>query len=100
MTMQEVILGILGAGFLTLLSVLIYGLRSDMSDMRADIRALRTEMAEGFQKLAEAIAVNGQRIAANGERIATLEGIISVTYPRPENPPQPPPTIEADPSSS
>ncbi|MCY3539465.1 MAG: hypothetical protein OXH10_06415 [bacterium] len=98
--MQEIILGILGTGFLTLLSVLIYGLRSDMSDMRADMRAdiqaLRTEMAEGFQKLAEAIAVNGQRIAANGERIATLEGIISVTHPRPENPPQLPVSTEAE----
>ncbi|MCY3653140.1 MAG: hypothetical protein OXG89_08970 [bacterium] len=76
--MQEVILGALSAVVVSLLGILIQGIR-------ADIRALRTEMAEGFQKLAEAIAVNG-------DRIATLEGIISVTYSRPENPPQPPPS--------
>ncbi|MCY3580352.1 MAG: hypothetical protein OXH95_09400 [bacterium] len=50
--MQEVILGALSAVVVSLLGILIQGIR-------ADIRALRTEMAEGFQKLAEAIAVNG-----------------------------------------
>ncbi|MCY3539466.1 MAG: hypothetical protein OXH10_06420 [bacterium] len=83
--MQEIILGALSAVVVSLLGILIQGIRADM-------RALRTEMAEGFRRLEE-------RIAANGERIATLEGIISVTHPRLENPPQPPQAIEDDSSS-
>ncbi|MCY3539461.1 MAG: hypothetical protein OXH10_06395 [bacterium] len=84
--MQEVIFGILGTGFLTLLGVLIYGLRSDMRDIRADMLGIRREMAEGFRYL-------GGRIADLGERVATIEGVLGVSRPVGSEGPPPSPAL-------
>ena len=107
--MQNAILGILGAGILSLLGILIHGIHDDMNTLQAEIRQTRvelqtkidqtrTEMSEGFIRLEERIAANGERIAANGERIATLEGIYGITHPQPEDPKTPLPIKAGIPS--
>jgi len=60
--METAILSFLGAGFLGALGSLIYGLRTDIKEMRR-------EMTKGFTLLSEKVAANGERIAVNGERI-------------------------------
>ncbi len=113
MAMQNAILGILGAGILSLLGIPIHGIHNDMDTLQAEIRQtrvelqtnidvtrqeLQTEMSEGFRRLEERIAANGERISANGERIATLEGIYGITHPQPEDPKTPLPIKAGIPS--
>jgi len=89
--MQDVIFGILGTGFLTLLGALIYGLRTDMRDIRSDMRDIRTDMLEIRREMAEGFRYLGGRIADLGERVATIEGVLGVSRTAgSEDPPQSP----------